>query len=106
MGLTSTLLALLGYQIDVVCYSKLLSDRDFADFKPLFEELGLQEDISYGTFVDISNKMINKNGDIRKICEQFLLNPNDAKFVEPQNQKESILLIDEVDVFFSSDFYG
>jgi preprotein translocase subunit SecA len=69
LGLTSTLIALLNYRVDVVCYSKILSDRDSSDFKALLEELSLQNDVQYGTFVDISNKLINKNGDIRQICK-------------------------------------
>lgn len=39
LGVMAILLALMGYRIDCVCYSAYLSDRDFNDFKPIFEEL-------------------------------------------------------------------
>lgn len=33
LGATSTLLAILGYNVNVVCYSSYLSNRDRNDFK-------------------------------------------------------------------------
>ena len=80
----ASLIQLLGFKADVVCYSKILSDRDFNDFRALFDELDQIEDIQYGTFVEISNKMINKDGDIRDICKKFLIDPQNVKF-ENQN---------------------
>ena len=68
----------------------------------------LQKHIHYGTFNKICEDEINKEGDVRKIVEDLIL---DGKLSNINEQKRSsirprVLLIDEVDVFFSKDFYG
>jgi len=45
----SAILALLGYEVNVVCYSKYLSERDRLMFNKFFTELEISEKISYGT---------------------------------------------------------
>ena len=50
LGMMATLMALLGFGVDVVCYSKILSNRDAASFRDLFEELGVEGQAFYGTF--------------------------------------------------------
>ena len=72
LGITSALLALLGYRVDVVCYSKYLSERDYDSFSSLFYELGLKNKIFYGTFDDLANRAINENGDLRKLSESLI----------------------------------
>lgn len=50
LGLLSCLLALLGYEVDVACYSPYLSSRDEKDFSGLFADLLDRFDmIQYGT---------------------------------------------------------
>ncbi|KAL4467243.1 hypothetical protein ABPG72_005868 [Tetrahymena utriculariae] len=104
LGILSTILALLGYNIKVVCYSYHLSDRDFKDFQNLFDLLKIQENIKYGTFADICEDQINEYGDIRQLSQE-LLNGN-LQNVQSKKIKQQILLIDEVDVFFNNSFYG
>lgn len=67
LGILSTILALLGYKVDVVCYSRHLSDRDFGDFEKFFDSLGIKDKIKYATFTDICDDKINEQGDIRKL---------------------------------------
>ena len=65
--------------------------------------------VFYGTFSEISEKLINEKGDIREIVgEQFghsFLNikKKDKSLINSIGQ---VLLVDEVDTFFSKDFYG
>ncbi len=63
----STLLALMDYDVDCVCYSQYLSNRDFNYFKDFFIKLGIEKKIKYGTFNDICEKMINLKGDVREM---------------------------------------
>ena len=67
LGIMSLLLALLGNEVNSVCYSQYLKDRDYADFKELFEAFEVAELVSYGTFSEISEKLINEKGDIREL---------------------------------------
>jgi len=36
LGILSSFFALLGYNVDVICYSNYLSERDYNDFKNFF----------------------------------------------------------------------
>ena len=72
LAVAAAALSLLGFDIYCVCYSEYLSKRDFQMFKPLFDCLNLVENIRYGTFNRICEDVINKNGDIRKIVENYI----------------------------------
>lgn len=43
-------LALLGYDVRCVCYSKFLSSRDYKNFEKLFKSLGVDKRIKYSDF--------------------------------------------------------
>jgi hypothetical protein len=108
LAVTAVVLSILGFDVYCVCYSDYLSKRDYNAFKTLFDNLDLQKHIHYGTFNKICEDEINKEGDVRKIVEDLIL---DGKLSNINEQKRSsirprVLLIDEVDVFFSKDFYG
>jgi preprotein translocase subunit SecA len=49
-GILACLFAILGYQVHVACYSKLLSERDYDDLKQLIRALSIEKLIYYGTF--------------------------------------------------------
>jgi hypothetical protein len=108
LAVNSTVLALIGFDVYCVCYSEYLSDRDFQTFKSLFGILNLTEKINYGTFNKICENMINSKGDVRSIVQK-MVSKNQLEYIQ-NNLKTSacprILLIDEVDVFFTKDFYG
>ncbi|ETO08110.1 hypothetical protein RFI_29276 [Reticulomyxa filosa] len=109
LAVTCCILALFGFDVSCVSYSEYLSSRDFKSFEPLFNILGVIDFIYYGTFNKICERIINEEGDVRKLVENLILPGNDdEKKVSdvPRVARSKVLLIDEVDVFFSKDFYG
>ncbi|CAF1389902.1 unnamed protein product [Rotaria sordida] len=107
LGATASILALLGFNVCCACYSEYLSQRDYTAFVSLFDSLGVSSHIHYGTFNKLCEYIINENGDIRQVVEQLISKDSNiavenAKIIK----RPKILLIDEVDVFFSRDFYG
>jgi hypothetical protein len=68
--------------------------------------------IEYTTFNKICENEINKHGNLRDIVLNLVLS-DPTQFTkavklnkDDPNQRPKILLIDEVDVFFSKDFFG
>ena len=115
LGVLSTTLALLGFEVDSVCYSKHLSERDYDEFKALFEHFKVVEAIQYGTFNELCESMLNKDGNVRtKVQELISRNVSAGSTGSSSSRKpgfgstgkKRILLIDEVDVFFQPGFYG
>lgn len=108
LAITASVLALFGYTVDCACYSKYLSQRDYDAFSKLFEALHLSEYIHYGTFNKLSEDFINQQGDVRELVLSYINNGSKEKPIQRASEpkREKILLIDEVDVFFSKDFYG
>jgi hypothetical protein len=109
LAVTGVVLAILGFNVYCVCYSDYLSKRDYNKFASLFDQLDLKQFINYGTFNKICEDEINKDGDIRKIVEDVILDGrlNSGESDQKRNAaRPRVLLIDEVDVFFSKDFYG
>ncbi|KAL4506142.1 hypothetical protein ABPG73_016876 [Tetrahymena malaccensis] len=104
LGILSTLIALMGYQVDLACYSQILSDRDYQSFKDLFIAFRVDDKIKYGTFIKICSDKINQKGDIRLLSKQLL--NNNLQKQDYKSQEKCILIIDEVDVFFNQSFYG
>jgi hypothetical protein len=100
----------MGNGVDCACYSKHLSKRDFDDFRPVFAAFEVRNMIEYGTFRELSELSIKRGGDVSKLTNAMLAlvvpeEPFLPMFV-PEDTKKRVLLIDEVDVFFSADFYG
>jgi len=96
----------MGYNVDCACYSKYLSNRDFVEFKPLFDGFGVTQYISYGTFGQLCEQFINSRGDIRQIVASTVTGTSRSPKEDKSKGRKRILLIDEVDTFFSPDFYG
>jgi hypothetical protein len=107
LAVTSSVLALLGMDVSCACYSQYLSKRDEEAFNFIFVALQIDQFIHYDTFSRLCERIINKDGDIRGNVENVIrkgINStkiNESKFIRPQ-----VLIIDEVDVFFSKEFYG
>ncbi|CAM2727660.1 unnamed protein product [Rotaria socialis] len=107
LAVTAIIFALVGFDVNCACFSEYLGQRDYLAFLPLFNSLGIQHYIHYGTFNKLCEGMINENGDIRQLVEKLISNSKDeTRNVHSKNTRSKILLIDEVDVFFSRDFYG
>ena len=107
LGVLSTFLAMLGYDVDCVCYSKYLSDRDYKSFRGIFENLGIDQFVNYSTFGELSERIIMMDGNVRLGAKRLLegeLKKGDV--ITQHTGRDRILLIDEVDVFFSNHFYG
>jgi len=94
-----------------VCYSAYLSDRDNLHFAKVFELFDVNQMVSYGTFQQLSERLVNSEGNVRDLVAA-ILNPTTgasgaaSKSGKKPKQAKRILLIDEVDVFFSRSFYG
>jgi hypothetical protein len=71
---------------------------------------GIQDMVNYGTFQQLSELLINADGDVRSMTRDVILGSKEARVSQHgarvQSAKGRILLVDEVDVFFSSSFYG
>jgi len=107
LAVTSTIFALLGFDVSCACYSEYLSTRDFESFQALFDKLEITPYIHYGTFSKICENVINDKGDLRKsVSDLITTGNNEIKNKMESASKPKILLIDEVDVFFGKDFYG
>ena len=83
LGMTSVLLSLLDFSVDVVCYNRYLSERDYAEFKNLFEDLSVGDKIKY---YDI-NQLTSKNmrtapnmPNVRDVFEKFLIKGDFTNF--------------------------
>ena len=73
----------------------------------MFNLLSLQKQIIYNTFNQICEMEINKSGDLRQIIQNLVLkNAKNVAIKSDLNTRPQILLIDEVDVFFSDSFFG
>ena len=73
----------------------------------MFKLLDLQEQIIYNTFDQICEMDINKSGDLRKIMLNLVLKKSEKVEIRSDlSTRPQILLIDEVDVFFSESFFG
>eukprot|EP01041_Mallomonas_annulata_P002329 gene2329-4529_t len=128
LSVTAIVLAVMGCNVNCACYSHYLSQRDFEAYSHLFNAFSVKQFISYGTFHSLCESMINRNGNIRHMVRNVITNststnnsdcPNGSRSSGSVNDvinsimktevdltRPNILLIDEVDVFFSSDFYG
>lgn len=108
VGVTACILALLGFDVRCASYSEYLSHRDHSTLQSLFDSLDLLNHIQYNTFNKLCEDIINENCNIRQIVEQLICQDSQ---LNPMKKREKytrvkILLIDEVDVFFSREFYG
>eukprot|EP01031_Cornospumella_fuschlensis_P024805 gene24805-29975_t len=128
LGALSVLFALLGFEVRCVCYSEYLSSRDYGDFKVLFAAFNCLPYISYSKITTFSEYSVARQGNIRQLTCDLILGKtspgdgpkaisdeeltdeelhNDEKPPTTMRQnRELVLLVDEVDVFFGKDFYG
>ena len=104
LGVLATVLALSGYNVDCVCYSQYLSRRDRGTFANVFDYFKVGAQVKYATFAELSEQVIDADGNVRDLVEDFLHGHRSKKLAVSKMPR--ILLIDEVDVFFSADFYG
>ena len=107
LGALATLLAILGFSVDCVCYLQYLSTRDYLSFKAIFEAFRVDHWVCYGTFSSLSKRMINGRCDVREGTRSFMM-PTAAASASlspvgsicSDGSRRRILLIDEV--FYST----
>jgi hypothetical protein len=106
LGIIATLFSLLDYQVNVVCYSNYLSNRDQKVFSDLFDSFQLHTKIAYSTINGLVEKVIDRNlPNFRAIVGELLRGTPTSSNRSPPKSK-TLLLLDEVDVFFGKNFYG
>ena len=97
-------------RVDCVCYSAYLSERDERDFEAVFKHFGVNDMVNYGTFQQLCERLINVDGDVRSMTLDVILGSKEKggsrSGAHGRSAKGRVLLVDEVDVFFSSSFYG
>ncbi|XP_015927124.3 protein translocase subunit SecA-like [Parasteatoda tepidariorum] len=114
LALLSSVIALTGNKAFVVCYSDYLAMRDETSFNLFFKTFNrfdLKNKISYNTFRYMANEILtHKVGgikrDLRSVVSDLILNKLTKQVIDAvEVPKNTVLLIDEADVFFS-DKYG
>ncbi|VEU39667.1 unnamed protein product [Pseudo-nitzschia multistriata] len=131
LGAAATIFGLLGFQVRCICYSEYLSSRDFELFRDVFRHFDLLESIKYSKITTLSEETTAAKGNIREMTLS-LINGNQCVDQKPMSKTtkisnsreadgkdsntssktmkksfvEEIMLVDEVDVFFGSEFYG
>ena len=73
LAVISIIFALCDFDVRCACYSQYLSNRDFKAFEGMFNQLELQKRIKYSTFNEICEMEINKNGELRDIVLNLIL---------------------------------
>jgi len=108
LGLTATVFALLGFEVSVVCFSSQLSRRDYRAFKELFEDMGVTQKVRYSTIDSCVEWLLENNAipDVRQATTSFLMDKEVMLHAKSSKLKNSLLLVDEVDVLFSDKFFG
>ncbi len=77
-------LALGGFQVDCVCYSTYLSQRDYENFKKIFRMLDVSSFIQYKTIIQAC-KDFSKSKDIEEAVRKiFYLN---RKFLKGEEER-------------------
>jgi len=108
LGVSSSLLALYKCRVSVACYSEYLSQRDGDNIAFLFNALGVLDDVKYMTLTKVCEYEINKTVNIREALEGIIMGggAGAAAGGVKGEWKPRVLLVDEVDVFFTKSFYG
>lgn len=108
LALTACVFALTGIDVNCSCYSEVLSTRDKNDFASVFQNLGIQDRVEYGTFNKLCEQLLNEQCNIReKVRDIISTNSNTLSAIDASKRKRpKVLLIDEVDVFLSDKYYG
>jgi SecA DEAD-like domain len=103
LGVVASILALLGYSVDVLCYSSYLSGRDRNAFRDMFADFGVDRCIWYGTLKGLAHRIVGNDYYVEARAMIEGLETANRKSVE---FRPSVLLVDEVDIFFGGDVFG
>ena len=83
------------------------AERDHFSFVKLFRAFGVEKLITYNTFSNLCEAIINKDGDMRRLVENCILEKGSSlPDRDATSSLPSVLLADEVDIFFGKEFFG
>mmetsp|Transcript_37635 Transcript_37635/g.91475 ORF Transcript_37635/g.91475 Transcript_37635/m.91475 type:complete len:1903 (+) Transcript_37635:230-5938(+) len=105
LGITATILALFGFEVDCICYSAFLSERDWNAFEQMFVAMDVKSIIWYGTFKDICRKLLSTYWSLSNRVVEGKARNNGCAGVA-MDRRCRVMLVDEVDVFFGPDAFG
>ncbi len=114
LAMIASVFGLMGHPVHCACYSGPLTDRDYAKFLPLFKAFGLvkekeegkekeEDTIKYKTIDDLTGALLNQVINLEETLSDLMQN---KKKPAPKDKKYAQLLLDEVDSFFTKNFYG
>ncbi|XP_062552936.1 uncharacterized protein LOC134218089 [Armigeres subalbatus] len=110
LGLVASILALFGHTVEIVCYSEYLAVRDATNFGVLYDALSIKSKVLYEVFDDMANdqvqKFSNKAWKYVSNCIGITHPVSEIDDQESTDLSNTVLLIDEFDVFFVDKFYG
>lgn len=107
LGVLAIVFAKLGNMVDCVCYSDLLSARDYAAFQHLFKATKVDHLIRYGTVDDLFERRITERagGNVRTLATKLLANTLKHSVTKTAHSSaKSVLLVDEADIL--SDYFA
>jgi uncharacterized membrane protein YgcG len=112
LAITATVLALVGFDVDIACYSDYLTTRDKGAFQFMFDAFVVEKGVNpiqYNTFKALCENILKSKGDMRELMASTILAKTRPAVPAPRPTKATrprVLLADEVDVLFGSDFFG
>ncbi|CAF3778311.1 unnamed protein product, partial [Adineta steineri] len=108
LALLAGYFSLIGYQVTVSCYSEYLMERDKKSFQEYLDPFNFNDSVKYETFKSMCEEQLrikDQKHNLRSIISDILKGESLLPVDRKENDKQkSILLIDEVDVFFSNEF--
>ena len=109
LGVTAIILAMMGCNVECVCYSEYLSSRDHGVFREIFDDFEVESYIHYGTIRGTCHRILCGEGNLRGLTKDLVWGRLDKEPTPKRSKLQKrmkVLLVDEVDVFFKEDFYG
>ncbi|EDS39546.1 conserved hypothetical protein [Culex quinquefasciatus] len=105
LALIATILALTGHEIQLVCYNEYLVKRDAKDFADLYELFDHDHEADGALFFKVSRSVLRTTSAAAWLV--VVGGPASERPNKPKAkvQDNSVLLVDEDDVFFTKDYY-
>jgi hypothetical protein len=75
-----------------------------SEFSIVFSHFGVTKSVKYGTFQDLSRKLIDERGNVRDLTKALCEGTLKKQAVPSRSGKKRVLLVDEVEAFFSKYF--
>ena len=113
LAAVACVLSLIGFDVYVASYGRLLTTRDNNAFADLFRVLGVSKHVHYKTLAELNRAMFGNGMDVEqeilKLISQtsnFEHGTGESTSQPKQDSRRKMLLIDEVDTLFDSSTFG